>query len=180
MAAQSPHQQPPRGQPRPPSSNNLTQGHTPNASTSSSRQSTLTKFFLEKQASTDDAHQSTMTAQHSGVHQGTSIWACPPCPMPTGWTSVHTWAEEGYAQPVAVHVPYTWNIDALGSDICVKLPDPWSPDLTLTWCNEECITPNGPGRLWPACNPTGTKRCFAAKSAADSEGPKAQQRRRDT
>ena len=100
--------------------------------------------------------------------------------MPTGWTSVQTWAEEGYAQPAAVHVPYTWNIDALGSDMCTRLPDPRLPDLTFTSCNEECITPNGPGRLWPACNPTTTKRCFAAKSAADSEGPKAQQRRRDT
>ena len=124
-----------------------------------------------------------MTAQHNNdlsEPHGTSIWAWPTCPMPAGWTSVQTWADEGYVQPVAIHVPYSWNIDALGPDVCTRLPDPWLPYLAFTWCSEECATHNGPGRFWPVCNPTGTKRGFAAKSAAVSEGHRAQQRRRTT
>ena len=108
-----------------------------------------------------------MTAQHNNnlsEPHGTSIWACPTCPMLAGWASMQTWADEGYVQSVAIHVPYSWNIDALGPDVCTRLPDPWLPYLAFTWCSEECASPNGPGRLWPVCNPTGTKRGFAAKS----------------
>ena len=116
----------------------------------------------------------------SNQHHGALIWACPTCPTPTGWTPAQTWVDNDLTQPATLHLPHSWNIDSLGPDICKKLPDPWSPYLSVTWCNKDCSASKGLGRLWPARNPNGKKRVFAAKSAAIPGATNTQKQRRST
>ena len=113
-------------------------------------------------------------------HYKTLVWACPACPTPTGWISAQTWADNDFTQPATLHLPHSWNVDSLGSDTCKKLPDPWSPYLSVSWCNEDCAASKGLGRLWPARNPDGRKRGYAAKSAALPGTTNKEQFRRST
>ena len=113
-------------------------------------------------------------------HYKTLVWACPACPTPTSWISAQTCANNDLTQPTTLHLPHNWNVDSLVSNTCKKLQDPWSPYLSVSWCNEDCTAAKGLGRIWPARNPNGRKRRFAAKSAALPGTTNTQKLRRST